>query len=317
MQEDFKTQTMINNKFLVENYRHLTAFDLKAELLFDALIKNNIDDADIILKPKGLFYRKYNKDTSAISTDTNDPDILNIELSRDGFYDILPESITHNYRNRDQKEDAVQEFKTRKKEEKEARRFYNPLENELFRFRHEIEKYEAGFFSSINTNGIADIIRIILGVDNIIPDILLVKMFAALMKQKNIAANDIPSICSILEKILGEKVTYTATNITLEHVFDIVEEANDMIMGINTTLESSEKIFLKKYNFIVGPLANPDDLPNYFEGHVLQSFLEVFFNLFIPFQEQFAFEIHLNPEDEEFAMDDSIYKSRLGISTVL
>ena len=308
---------MVNKKYFTENYRNLAPFDLKAELLFEALLKNKNHDLDIVIKPNGLFYRKFSKDTMSITTDVNDSDILNIGLSRDGYYDALPESITHNYRNRDQKEDPVQEYKTRKREEKDARFFYNPLENELFRFRHSIEKHESDFFANLNTTGIADIIRIILGVENNIPDILVVKMFYALMKQKDNNGQNISDITRILEKIIGEKVSFTARNIQLEQVFDVVEDTTEMIMGINTTLESNQEIFLKKYNFSIGPLHNPDNLPHYFHDQVLESFLNTFFNLFLPFQVQFTFEIHLNPEDEQFAMDDTIYKSRLGISTVL
>ncbi len=308
---------MVNTHYFVENYRRLTPFDLRAELLFETLLKNRIDDLDIVIKPNGVFYRKFSKDTMNIATDPNDSDILNIGTSRDGFYDILPESITHNYRNRDQRNDAVQEFKIRKKEEKEARHFYNPLENELFRFRHSIEKYESDFFSKLSTNGIADIIRIILGVEDNIPDILTVKMFYALMKLKGNASQNIADISIILEKIIGEKISFTSKNIQLENSHDVVENSSDMIMGINTTLESNEEIFLKKYNFSIGPLKNPENLPHYFNHQVLESFLNTFFNLFLPFQVQYSFEIHLNPEDEKFAMDDTIYKSRLGISTVL
>lgn len=308
---------MIDTRYFVENSRRLTPFDLRAELLFETLLKNKIDDLDIVIRPNGVFYRKFSKDTMNIATDANDSDILNIDTSRDGFYDILPESITHNYRNRDQRNDAVQEFKIRKKEEKEARHFYNPLENELFRFRHSIEKYESDFFSKLSTNGIADIIRIILGVEDNIPDILTVKMFYALMKLKGNASQNITDISIILEKILGEKISFTSKNIQLENGHDVVENSSDMIMGINTTLESNEEIFLKKYNFSIGPLKNPENLPHYFNHQVLESFLNTFFNLFLPFQVQYSFEIHLNPEDEKFAMDDTIYKSRLGISTVL
>jgi hypothetical protein len=308
----------MDNSYFAKNFRHLTPFDLKAEVLFDALLKDHIQDLDIVLNARGLFFRKYNKDIMNIIQDVNDPDILNVETSRDSFYDILPESITHNYKNRDYREDAVQEFKTRKKEEKEARHFFNPLENELFRFRHAVEKYESDFFSAINTNGIADIIRMILGVEKPMPDALLVKMFYALMKQKDSSAQDIANICTILENILGENVTYISKNIKLDHVFDIAEEPEDMIMGINTTLASSEYIFLKRYHFTVGPLQNPQNLPLYFSNQVLENFLNTFFNLFIPFQLQYSFEIQLNHDDELFAMDDTMnYKSRLGISTVL
>ena len=308
---------MISNNYFSENFKHLTTFDLSAELLFDMLLKNKNDDLNIVLKPNGVFFRKYSKDTMNVATDVNDYDVLNIDISRDGFYDILPESITHNYRNRDQRNDASQEFKIRKKEEKEARHFYSPLENELFRFRHQIEKYESDFFSKISTNGIADIIRMILGVEDNIPDLLTVKMFYALMKQKGNAGQSVEDISLILEKILGEKVSFTSKNIRLENANDIEEGSGDMIMGITTTLQSSQEIFLKKYNFNIGPLKNPDNLPNYFDQQVLQNFLNTFFNLFLPFQVQYSFEIQLNAEDEVFSMDDTIYKSRLGISTVI
>jgi len=308
---------MISNNYFSENFKHLTTFDLRAELLFDMLLKNKNDDLNIVLKPNGVFFRKYSKDTMNVATDVNDYDVLNIDISRDGFYDILPESITHNYRNRDQRNDASQEFKIRKKEEKEARHFYSPLENELFRFRHQIEKYESDFFSKISTNGIADIIRMILGVEDNIPDLLAVKMFYALMKQKGNAGQNVEDISLILEKILGEKVSFTSKNIRLENANDIEEGSGDMIMGITTTLQSSQEIFLKKYNFNIGPLKNPDNLPNYFDQQVLQNFLNTFFNLFLPFQVQYSFEIQLNAEDEVFSMDDTIYKSRLGISTVI
>lgn len=308
---------MVNNRFFVENYRHLTSFDLRAELLYEMLLKNKNNDLDIVFQPKGVFFRKFSKDTMQIATDSSDSDILNIDISRDSFYDILPESITHNYRNREQHNDAVQEFKIRKKEEKEARHFFNPLENELFRFRHQIENYESDFFSKIITNGIADIIRMILGVEANIPDILTVKMFYALMKQKGNTGQNITDISQVLQNILGEKVSFTSKNISLESTNDIEENSGEMIMGITTTLQSSQEIFLKKYNFTIGPLKNPDNLPNYFDHQVLQTFLKTFFNLFLPFQVQYSFEISLNPEDELFSMDETIYKSRLGISTVI
>ena len=142
-------------------------------------------------------------------------------------------------------------------------------------------------------------------------------MFYALMKQKGNAGQSVDDISQILEKILGEKVSFTSRNIQLENGHDVEADSSEMIMGITTTLQSNQEIFLKKYNFNIGPLKNPDNLPNYFDEQVLQNFLNTFFNLFLPFQVQYSFEIQLNSEDELFAMDDTIYKSRLGISTVI
>lgn len=309
---------MVTTQYLRENYREIMRFDVRVELLFDILLRRGIDESNIIIKPDGLFFRKYNKDLMSITTDSNDPDLMYIHISRDGIYDVLPQSLVHNYRGRDMREDPVQDFKSRKKEEKEARHFFNPLENELFRFRHEIEKFESGFFSTLSTKGVAEIARTILGINKPMPDELIVKLFYTLMKHKARPVNSTDELCRVLSGIIGEEVTYTSDNITLKQNFDIEEKSPEMIMGVTTTLASSEKIFLKKYHFKIGPLKKPSNLPLYFTGEELENFLHAFFNLFIPLHSQFSFEISLNAEDELFAMDDElIYKSRLGISTVL
>ena len=308
---------MSKEKLFITNQRHLTPFDLKVELLVDSLLQNQIDDFNIVLSPKGLFYRKFSKDKMKITTDANDSDILNIDISRDGIYDILPESISHNFVGTDTNRSPLDEFKTRKKEEKEARHFFNPIENEFFRFRHSIEQNESNFFSSLNANGIVDIIRTILVFSQPIPDTLVVKMFYALLQQKENAKQDITEIVSILETIIEEKVNFTSENIKLERLSDKNEDANDLIMGINTTLESSEEIFLKKYHFTIGPLKKSNDLKDYFKNEVMDSFLNNFFNLFLPFHFQYTYNVTLKKKDQEFSMDEKEFKSRLGISTIL
>jgi hypothetical protein len=308
---------MSKNTIFIKKHRQQTSFDLRAELLFDAIINHDVDDLDVILKYNGLFYRNYSKDKMNISQDLINPDVINIDLSRDGFYDVLPENITHNNRNNSQKDDPVQEFKNRKKEEKEARHFFSPLENEFFRFRHSIENYESDFFSKISANGIVDIIKIILAVENTIPDLLVVKMYYALLKHNENPVQSIDNIVATLENILDEKITYTTSNIKLEQVHDVFEKSDDFVLGINSTLESNQNIFLKKYHFSIGPLKNSSDLEDFFQNHVMETFVTTFFNLFLPFHLQFSFDVLLNKEDELFAMDETNYKSRLGISTVL
>ncbi|MFD2908221.1 hypothetical protein ACFSX9_05685 [Flavobacterium ardleyense] len=309
---------MTTKRKIIEDQRHLTPFDIKTELILDALFKDNIaDDFDVIIKPKGLFYRKYSKDRLNIALDHNDSDLLNIEISRDGFYDILPESFSHNFRQSGGSSNPVEEFKIRKKEEKEARYFFNPIENELFRFRLAIEKNEADFFLNLRADGLVDIIKSILVFEKNIPDKLIVKMFYALLQQKENSNQNIEEIILILQEIIEEKVTFTSNNIKLENVSDVNETEKDFIMGINTTLESNHEIYLKKYNFILGPLKNSNDLNKYFKNQTMHSFLNSFFNLFLPFHVQYNFEVLLNEEDQKFSMDSSEYKTRLGISTIL
>lgn len=308
---------MTEEQTFIDNQKKLTPFDLRAELLLESLLENNIDDLNIVLRSNGLFYRKFSKDKMSISYDLIDKEILNIDISRDGFYDVLPESISHNFRNSNKGNNPVEEFKARKREEKEARHFFNPIENELFRFRHSIEKNESHFFSNLSANGIVDIIKTILVFKQNIPDDLVVKMFYAILQQKDNSNQNIDGIVNTLEQILEEKVTYKTKNIQLESLIDNIEESNDFIMGINTTLESNEEIYLKKYSFTIGPLKNSENLNHYFKNEVMDSFLNNFFNLFLPFHVQYDFDLILNKENQLFLMDDKQYKSRLGISTIL
>lgn len=309
---------MSEEKKIIQNQRHLTSFDLKTELILEALFENNIvDDFNVVIRPNGLFFRKFSKDRMNISLDFNNSDVLNIDISRDGFYDVLPESFSHNFRQSGSTTNPVEEFKIRKKEEKEARHFFNPIENELFRFRHAIEKNESDFFLNLRANGLVDIIKSILVFERNIPDTLVVKMFYALLQQKENANQNIEEIILILEEIIEEKVTFTSSNIKLENVSDVNEVEKDFIMGINTTLESNQEIYLKKYNFIIGPLKNSNNLNSYFENQTMHSFLNSFFNLFLPFHVQYTFEVLLKKKDQKFSIDDQKFKSRLGISTIL
>ncbi|CAM3750290.1 hypothetical protein FLGE108171_13310 [Flavobacterium gelidilacus] len=309
---------MSEEKKIIQNQRHLTSFDLKTELILEALFENNIvDDFNVVIRPNGLFFRKFSKDRMNISLDSNNSDVLNIDVSRDGFYDVLPESFSHNFRQSGSTTNPVEEFKIRKKEEKEARHFFNPIENELFRFRHAIEKNESDFFLNLRANGLVDIIKSILVFEKNIPDTLVVKMFYALLQQKENANQNIEEIILILEEIIEEKVTFTSSNIKLENVSDVNEVEKDFIMGINTTLESNQEIYLKKYNFIIGPLKNSNNLNSYFENQTMHSFLNSFFNLFLPFHVQYTFEVLLKKKDQKFSIDDQKFKSRLGISTIL
>ena len=308
---------MVQSNYIIEKHRHLTTFDLRVELLFDALLDNLTEDANIVVNAKGLFYRRFSKDRMNVYSNVLDNSITNIDISRDGFYDILPEKISHNDKSSRIKNDFVKDFKTRKREENEARHFFNPIENELFRFRHSIEKYESDFFATLNSVGVADIIKTILVVDDTIPDALIVKMFYALLKQNKSANQSIDSICSILEDMLLEKVTYKIENIKLNQMHDIEDPSSELTLGISSTLQSNQEIFLKKYQFEIGPLRNSENLKNYFLNQTMETFLKTFFNLFLPFHVQFDFAIRLNDSDQFFELSDKNYKGRLGISTRL
>ncbi len=157
----------------------------------------------------------------------------------------------------------------------------------------------------------------ILGVSVNVPDELLVKMFFLLMRQKNYVSRNTEEVRKGLSSIIRENVQIVTKNVKLEQVYDPYDKTDDMLLGINTTLESKEEIFLKKYHFIIGPLKDSTKLLDYVNKGQMESFLEAFFHLFLPCQVQFSYQLMLNDSDELFRLNESVYQSRLGISTVI
>ena len=302
---------------ITETIEPIISFDLKSEVFYAAILEKKVEDQNIVINHNGLFFRKFRKDIMSSNYDSINDDVFKIGTSRDGFYDILPENFTHNGQNQTITNDPVKEFKKRKLEEKEARIFFNPIENELFRARASIEEYESDFLANLSTNKVSDIIRTILAVDDKIPDELVTKLYYTLLKQNQSDDQNIEKIVKSLEEIINEKVHYTISNIKLKNTHDKVNKNEEMFLGLNTTLESNKNIFLKNYNFSIGPLKKSENLELFFQNQLMELFLSTFFNLFLPYQIQFSFEILLNDKDEQFTMDENKYKSRLGISTVI
>ena len=117
-------------------------FDIKIEVLLAELIKNFPELKNhFLITNKGQFTRNYRRDILQTSTHNFDTTVLPyllIELSRDGFYDMLPEGVFHYPTASEVRQDVAdmtREYKKKKKEEQEARVFFTPFENEfLFNF---------------------------------------------------------------------------------------------------------------------------------------------------------------------------------------
>ena len=81
-------------------------YDIRAEVLLNHLLdKGIISDNEYIVKHQVQFVRGYRTDVlSAKFTDFNyDPtQLIEVSLSRDSLYDILPESVAHHTKNETQ-----------------------------------------------------------------------------------------------------------------------------------------------------------------------------------------------------------------------
>ena len=117
---------------------------LKAEALCAALLEHGYAFDDLILKRLGTFKRSFSNDIEAVSARADNTEgRLEISLNRDSLYDRLPEGLFHQPRGKGSGAavtEMVKEFRRYREEEKEARKFFQPIEQEIFRYSVAVEE---------------------------------------------------------------------------------------------------------------------------------------------------------------------------------
>jgi hypothetical protein len=118
---------------------------LRAEALCAALIDHGLSFDRIDLQLLGAFRKSYRNDIDTLKLPSDAYDEVLLTLNRDGLYDKLPEGLFHQTRggsNTSSLKAMVGEYKQFREEEKNARRFFQPLETEFFRYATMTEEEE-------------------------------------------------------------------------------------------------------------------------------------------------------------------------------
>ena len=144
---------------LITNY----ASDYTVESIASSLIKKGVSPNQIILKATGTPCRSHKKDVSSIHSyfyEEANEDLFFLDSPREGIYDALPESIFHSFSGKQSvknKLEVIDEIKRHREEEKQARIFFLPFEQEFFNIRRIIFSFEDQFEWMSNTSSLVEI----------------------------------------------------------------------------------------------------------------------------------------------------------------
>lgn len=122
--------------------------DYKAAVLAAELVESGFDINRLFIWPAGSSRRNFSKDVQSVewhTTENGYKELLCIKSNREGLYDMLPEGLFHQpvpYSSTRSTEEIIDQIKRHKLEEKEARKFFLPLEAEINLFRILIELRE-------------------------------------------------------------------------------------------------------------------------------------------------------------------------------
>ena len=295
---------------VINEINHLP-YDIRAEVLLNHLLdKGIISDNEYIVKHQGQFVRGYRADVlSAKLTDFNyDPtQLIEVSLSRDSLYDILPEGVVHHAKNETQGkgvETMLKDYRERKQEEKAARTFFSPFENEIFKLGVEIESFEQDNFKELNANEISTLFYELWGISKDFPTLLVSKFIRLLPYSYRIVGN-ISLTVQILSKLLGEEVQLKerefATYSNESQGFCLGE---DIYLGVDMITGTAYEDYTKHLTLEIGPLKH-SAFTDYILGGNKEKFVTMFCEHFFPLEVEIQLSVLLSEEESQFELKEN------------
>lgn len=290
--------------------------NLKAETLVAEILENSdaiIDD--FVISNKGTFSRAYRRDMIDVD-DVLHENMLTLNLSRNGLYDVLPEGLFHTPHVGKAGESYTKRRKIDKQEEQDARVFFAPLETEFFYQRLKVEHNERVLLDEFY-NLKDDFLINFWNLDTDIPKRYLLKLIKLLPYCYKIAGDlQLTRLC--LEKILGEKVSFTkkqANKTGTKIDEDKKYSKNGFQLGVNSILDGdSYEILNPKLEVTIGPVAQ-NNVNAYLEKNGVSKFIDAFYNYFLPLEIEAETKITVKKEIG-FLLDGTLAPI-MGISTYL
>lgn len=137
----------------VAEYLTRLPVDARVEIILADLVAKGMPMEDLVVIPKGLFKRNFHRDIDEVQLteyDYHKGERVVLEINREGLYDALPEGLFHQpmqvgQREKD-KETVIKEILAQRERQKAARKFFLPIEQEIYRVRVALEFEEQKYF---------------------------------------------------------------------------------------------------------------------------------------------------------------------------
>jgi hypothetical protein len=295
--------------------------DARAEACFSLAVGEGLSIEDFLVGFDKQFYREYRKDImfTEIKEDTSKKPLLQVHLTRNGIYDLLPEGLffqpeASSYRQMTAAAMASDHIENKKKEET-IRRFFLPLENEFFWSRVQIEQEESRLLEGLQTGMLNDYFVKFWGIPASIPRECIAPLIIFLPHAYKIAGN-LGLTAQCLQQLLQEEVQIR--QIQPERSFLPAGKEpglGEFRLGVDMTCGEE---FFEDYpvmEWIIGPLVG-SRVQDYLTGGRRHSLLETFTSFFIPAGVETKLTILL-PEERQHMTLRPGQEPLLGFSSVL
>lgn len=301
---------------LIRTLKH----DIRAEVIVNDLLEHkDIKENEYVIYKEGQFSRAYRFDVLDAQTTDYDYDstqMLKLNLSRDSVYDMLPEGISHASKNETPGkgvDSMIKEYYEQKKQQKAARLFFQPFENEMFHYGVETERFESHFLFEFNNGKAPDMFYDFWDIDRSFPTLLVSKFIRLLPFSYKIVGN-IQQACHILSVLLEEDV-----NVSDREYQEYSDESQGVLLGetrlgLDSIAGTQYDDYSRHLDIKIGPLRKSSFTDFIHEGGK-KKFVDMFYEHFFPLEVEVNTIILLPEDKQKFEFNNETGASVLGYNT--
>ena len=294
-------------------------FDVRAEIVGADLIEQGVDPDRLIFRPVSLFKRRFSNDVAAVhlKEDNSGEQELHIDITRDSIYDTMPEGMFHQPKSKTafkKKSDMVANVKSVRAEEENARKFFQPMENEMMHMRTAVERAERKVFFDLEHSENNELLINFWSLGKYrqyatLP--LLVRIMPIIYR----LAGSLEYIRICYELLLRVPVSVS----TSHHFNDMPTEQTGWqlgrdILSFETICSDVMMSELPTYEITLGPLT-ADHIADYLPGGRMLPYLELLNSYFLA--TGYERTITIIPHDKDNHMQLSDAPAHLGINTMI
>ncbi|MEQ9440329.1 MAG: type VI secretion system baseplate subunit TssG [Cyclobacteriaceae bacterium] len=297
--------------------------DAKPEVIIaNALRHQLLTPEDVIIRSISTFQRSYTKDLFSIERREKDDgkSYYYVNTTREGLYDTLPEGIFHQTLKKDAQIDteaAVEELALHRQEEKAARLFFLPLEQEFYRLQMLAEWQESNILLSTldrqQYEALIDLWNLPKGLSTY--QIIMMLHIIPLLHR---VVGDETATANLLGLVMEIPVMVRAYQSTSQRIDDVdLPPLGEFQLGKDSILGNHIEDYHPNYQLIVGPVKKKY-ITNYLPGGKGSKTLVGLCAFFLPCQSDISMTIEIEQEESGFVLDrDLAGEGYLGYTTYL
>ncbi|MGC4232916.1 MAG: hypothetical protein QM594_08045 [Niabella sp.] len=262
-----------------------------AEAVFASLEDAGHQRNHIKITNKGGFKKGYSNDVEAMVIETrNHKTSFELLLNRDGIYDKLPEGLFHQTKGNSRVnsvQDAVEEHKQFKEEEKYARSFFAPLEQALFHYKADAESAERATLYDIQNGKLNEAFYRFWNISPDLPQALANRMLQ-LMPYSGMIKGDLSATATALAYVLNREVSIALSEVNESGSLD-APVLSRQTLGVDTVTGNKPNMMTTSWICTIAGIPG-NELYKYAESNEIRAVIDRFTELFIPVDIDISFD---------------------------